>query len=571
MIVPGIRSLLNRSTLKDDAMAGVVLGIESVPDGLASGLLAGVNPVAGLYAYLYGTFSASFFTSTTFMAVQGTGAMAIIVADVGAVHSGDDPARLLFTLSILTGVVMVIAGYLKLGSMLRFVPTAVMTGFIAAVGINIVLGQLGDFTGYDASGSNRIARTVDLILHFWKIDVATLAVGLVTVVLIVVLRRTRLSALGLVVAIMLGSILAAFLSALDHNIALVGDLADIPGGLPFITMPIVSKMPELLIPALSLVFVGLVQGAGVTAGFPNPDGSPSDVSKDFVGQGVGNVVSGLFQGMPVGGSMSASSLIVSAGAKTRFALVLASGVMAVVVLFFSGVVGYIAMPSLAGLLIVVGFETIKPREIEGVYKTGHVQAVVMTVTLVLTMVIPLQYAVLVGVGISMILYIARQSNQIVIRRRVATESGRIREEDPPDTVLPGEVVVIQPYGSLFFAASPVFEGELPAVNERSRNAVVVLRLHGRTDVGATFLNVLATYASSLSDVGSKLVIVTDSDRIIEQLRVTEVREAIGDENIYVSTEWIGETTDRAAADAAAWITDRQSGSQPPDPEEKEPS
>ena len=92
-----------------------MLGVESVPDGLAAGLLAGVNPLAGLYAYLFGTIGGSLFTSSAFMAVQATGAMAIIIADVPVVHSADDPARALFTLSVLTGVVMLAAGFLRLG------------------------------------------------------------------------------------------------------------------------------------------------------------------------------------------------------------------------------------------------------------------------------------------------------------------------------------------------------------------------------------------------------------------------------------------------------------------------
>ena len=113
-----------------------MLGVESVPDGLAAGVLAGVSPLSGLYAYMFGTLGGSLFTSSAFMAVQATGAMAIIIADVPAVHSGDDAARALFTLSVLTGVVMLAAGFLRLGSVLRFVSNAVMVGFISAVGVN---------------------------------------------------------------------------------------------------------------------------------------------------------------------------------------------------------------------------------------------------------------------------------------------------------------------------------------------------------------------------------------------------------------------------------------------------
>lgn len=125
-------SLFSRATLKEDAVAGVVLGVESVPDGLASGILAGVNPIFGLYAFMVGTVTGALFTSATFMAVQGTGAMAIIVSDVPSVRAGEDPATALFTLSFLTGVIMLVAGLLKLGTLLRWVSNAVMVGFISA-------------------------------------------------------------------------------------------------------------------------------------------------------------------------------------------------------------------------------------------------------------------------------------------------------------------------------------------------------------------------------------------------------------------------------------------------------
>ena len=140
-----------------------MLGVQSVPDGLATGLLAGVSPLAGLYAYMVGTFTGALVTSSAFMAIQGTGAMAMIVADVPAVHDAADPEAALFTLAVLTGVVMLAAGLLRLGSILRFVSNAVMVGFINAVGVNIILGQLDNFTGYEAEGANRIARAVDTL------------------------------------------------------------------------------------------------------------------------------------------------------------------------------------------------------------------------------------------------------------------------------------------------------------------------------------------------------------------------------------------------------------------------
>ena len=550
-----LRVPVRRDTLRKDAVAGLVLGVESVPDGLAAGLLAGVNPLAGLYAYLFGTIGGSLFTSSAFMAVQATGAMAIVIADIPAVHSADDPARALFTLSVLTGVVMLAAGFLRLGSVLRFVSNAVMVGFISAVGVNIILGQLANLTGYKAAGANRVIRAVNTLAHPGELHLQSLAIGALTIALILVLERTKAGPLGLVLAVIVTSAGVAVLGW--DGVATVRELSEVPRALPLPEAPMFRLVPSLVVPAVSLAFVGLVQGAAISAGFPNPDGRYPDASRDFIGQGAANVIAGIFRGMAVGGSMSATSLNRAAGARSRIALMIASVVMAVVIIAFAGLVGHIAMPALAGLLMLVGYRTIKPDDLRSVWKTGAVQKAVLATSFALTMVIPLQYAVLAGVGLSVILHVVRQSNQVTIKRWRLDPDGNLIETDPPAQLPAGEVVALQPYGTLFFAAAPVLESQLPAPAAISLNSVVILRLRGRTDLGTTFMDVLRRYAQALTAVGSKLVIVSASERIQEQLRVTGVTDLISPQDIYAGDERVGATLKRAYADATAWIERNQ--------------
>ncbi|MGD8486142.1 MAG: SulP family inorganic anion transporter, partial [Chloroflexota bacterium] len=427
------------------------------------------------------------------------------------------------------------------------------TGFITAVGINIILGQMGDLTAYDADGSNRVSRAIDTVLNFTQIDGAALTVGIVTIVLILVLQQTRLGGLGMVVAIAIGSALAAVFTHFGANVQVLGDVADVPNALPLPVLPSLDGIFELLVPAIALAFVGLVQGAGVSAGFPNPDGRPADLDRDFIGQGAGNILAGFFRGMPVGGSMSASSLVVSAGARTRVSLMMAAGVMAVVILLFANVVALVAMPALAGLLITVGAMTIKPAKIETVVKTGPIQAVVFLATLVLTLFIPLQWAVLAGVALSAVLFILRQSERISIRRLLVDDEGGVSEVDPPTQVPASEVLAIQPYGSLFFAAASSFEERLPAVDDASKGSVVILRMRGKDEVGSTLIEVLKRYAKALAAVDSRLVLVTDSKTVLLQLERTGATDVIGEDNIYRGNEVLGRAFKRAYADAQAWV------------------
>jgi sulfate permease, SulP family len=549
-----------RGPTKDDAVAGLVLGVQSVPDGLATGLLAGVSPLAGLYGYLFGMVAGAAAVSSTFMIVQGTGAMSIVIADVDEVHRSVDPARALFTLSVLTGVVMLVAGLLKLGAVLRFVSNAVMVGFINAVGVNIVLGQLANLTGYAAEGSNRVIRAVNTVLAPGELDWQSVAIGLATIGLIIAFERTRVGALGLVVAVILTSVAVVVFGW--SGVATLEDLGVDIDGLPTPMWPSLDRVPALIVPAISLAFVGLVQGAGISANFVNPDGRYPDASRDFVGQGVGNLASGVMQGMPVGGSVSASSINKAAGARSKWAPLFAGLVMAVVIVVFGDPVGSLAMPALAGLLILIGVRTVKPENLKSVWRTGVVQKVVMVVTFALTMVIPLQYAVLAGVALSLVLYVVRQSNRVTVRQWLWGVDEHVIEIDPPAELPPGEVVVLQSYGSLFFAAAPTFEAALPAVTERSRGSVVILRMRGRSDLGTTFMDVLRRYAMALAASGSRLMIVSASERIQEQLKVTGITELIGESSVYPGDERVGAALGRARADAERWVADQRPETDP---------
>jgi sulfate permease, SulP family len=552
-----VRNPFGGPTVGDDLRAGVVLGVESIPDGLASGLLAGVNPAFGLYGYMVGTFSGAVSTASVFMSVQATGAMSVIIADVPQVHSGPTADKALFTLSIMTGVVMLAFGLLGLGSLVRFVPNSVLTGFINAVAVNIVLGQLGNFTAFSSSGSNRVTRAFDTAMHLTQWHWMTVAVGALTIVLILVLERTRVGALSLVVAVIVTSAATAVFGL--ESVKTLRDIADIPSSLPRPVLPSLTLAFVLVVPALSLALVGLVQGAAISNSVPNPDGRYPDASGDFRGQGVANIASGFLQGMPVGGSMSATAIVTSAGAKSRRANAVAGLTMAVLIVAVGPLVGYIAMPALAGLLILVGVRSFKAENILMVWRTGRVQAATMVTTFVLTLLIALQYAVLVGVGLSVILFVVAESNKIKVTRWLIEAPGALpMETDAPVTLPAHEVVVLQPYGSLFFAAAPVFESQLPEIRPQSSGSVVVIRLRGKQELGSTFITVVQRYAEALGAVGSRLMLVGVSKPVRGQLDATGTTDLIGAAGVFAATDRVTESLATAVAVANTWVDDHRS-------------
>lgn len=548
---PLVRRFGSRTTAARDVRAGVVLGIESVPDGLAAGLLAGVNPVHGLYAYLSGTLAGAVSTSSALMTVQATGAMAVLVSDVPLARDPRTAGPALATLSAMTGIIMLTLGLARLGGLVRFVPHAVLVGFVNAVAVNIVLGQLGSFTGYAATGDNRLVRLLDTLARVTSFGWSTVAVGAVTVALILALERTVLGPLGMVVAVVLASAAAALLHL--HGVQVISDIAEVPDALPLPDLPTFGHVGSLLLPALSLAFVGLVQGAAISGSVPNPDGDYPDASGDFRGQGIANLAAGVFQGMPVGGSMSATALARSAGARTALANLTAGVVMALCIVVAGRAIGLIAMPALAGLLILVGIRTFKPHDVATVWRTGATQAAVLSTTFTLTLLIPLQYAVLAGVALAVVLYVARQSNKVVVRRWIfKDDSSWPIEEDAPVELEAGEVVVLAPYGSLFFAAAPVFEAQLPAVPDPCPGTVVILRLRGKDELGSTFIRALTTYARRLEATGAALMLVGVGDGAMTQLEDTGALDIIGADRVYRARSRVGDSLNDAMTAAAAW-------------------
>ena len=543
------RFKISRRTIGSDLVAGLTLGVESVPDSMASAVLAGVNPIYGLHAVMLSTPVGALFSSSAFMSVQTTSALSLIVSQTPAV-SGENYTQALFMLAILTGVFMLLAGLLKLGSLLRFVPNSVMTGFINGIAVMIILGQLGDLTGYHSSAPNKVLQAVDLGFNMGQISIQALMVGLITILMIVLLSETRLSKISMVIAIIVASLLVPLFNW--DSVALVEDISEIPNSLPRPVMPNLSLLPALILPAISIAIVGLVQGAGVSQNYANPDGKFPEPSRDFIGQGAANIATGIFQGMPVGGSLSATSLVVSSGAKSRWSNIFAGVVIAATLVLFGGFVGKLAMPTLAGLLIVVGFQTLRLNDVETVWKTGNVQRVVMTITFVGTLLVPLQFAVLLGVGLSILLFVFDQSNKVRLYEWVLDDSGLPLEQPAPESLPSDKATILVPYGSLFYAAAPTFEEALPSIEE-THNAVVILALRGRSEVGSTLLAILERHAEMLKENDSLLMLAEVSSHVRQQLVHTGQIQTIGWENIYMATERYGESLLDAYGDAKRWI------------------
>jgi SulP family sulfate permease len=552
---------LKKENLANDLVAGLTFALVNIPQSMAHALLAAVNPVFGLYTLMLATPIGALFTSAIFMNISTTSALAVAAGDTMINYPENSKITVLATLVVMIGIFQVLMGVFRLGWITRFIPFSVMTGFMTGVAVMIIIGQLGDLTGYYSPYSGKIVQLADLIINWQSIAWVTLAIGLLTTLLIYGLGKTRLSKFSLILALVLSSGLAILLNyVFAAEIKLVRDISEVPRSLPSLVLPSPALIAALIIPAIAVGIIGLVQGAGVSQTFPNPDGKFSNVSRDFLGQGAANIAAGFFGGIPAGGSSSGSALMISGGARSRWANIFGGIAVALVVLLFADLVELVAMPALAGLVIVAGIQMINMNAIQTVWQTNTVSRTIMLVTFGSTLVMPLQYAVLLGVAISILLFVFQQSNKIRVVEWVVGETGWPVERPVPKKLKSGKVTLLFIYGNLFYAAADTLEKSLPAV-EGAQKSVVILLLRGYEDIGSTVAEVLRRYTQALQANQGKLILAGVSKALRAQLQRTGMLELIGKENIYPETKTIGEAGNAALRAATDWLAEISTESQ----------
>jgi sulfate permease, SulP family len=539
-----------KPSIASDLIAGLTSSIAGIPDGLASGVLAGVNPINGLYSLMIGTPIAALFTGSAFMTVQTTSAMCITIGTVMAGYQGEQMIPALMTIALVVGVFQLLAGILRLGFLVRFVSNAVMTGFLSGLGVLVIFSQLGDLTGYYSEYSNKIVKGIDLLFHLNEVDVPTTIIGLLAIALIVVLDRTRLSKFSMLLALLIVSIIPLVLNW--DSVALVIDTGSIPRGLPIPMIPTPIWNSDLITAGIAVAIIGLIQAAGISLGYPNPDGKYPNVSRDFTGQGIANLSMSVFQGVPVGGSLTSTALVVSAGAKSRLANIFTGLFAIVAVLLFAPVIEILPMAGLAAILIIAGIQSINVPRIQLVWQTNVVSRLIMIVTFIATLALPVQAAVLVGVILSFVLYIYRAADKFRVIEIVPMSGGRYETRPAPEELSSNHIVILNPRGNLFFASAVEFEENLPKIRKAER-PVVILRLRGIDEIGSTFERVLVRYSDNLKANQGKLVLAGISKSVYIQLQNTGVLDQIGKENVYKATSIMGDSALTAYQDAIAWL------------------
>jgi len=538
-----------RSPLAADLIVGITNGVSNIPDAMANALLAGASPIVGLYALLAGTPAAALATSSQYMTVAVTAAMAVTVGSGLAAVPQDQRDIAVALMSLVVGAFMVLFGLLRGGRLLRFVSNAVMRGFLNGVALLVIIGQLGNLTGFDASRDTKLGKAAQTAFNVPSWHITTVLVSFVTVALIVLLMRTRLTNFAMLIALV---VVTALVSVFEVDVALVRSVSAIPTGLPLPQLPDLSLLPGLVLPAVSVALIGLVQGGGISKAFPNADGAYPDSSRDMIGQGVGNFAAGAFGGMPVGASVSSTVMTAKGGARTRLANIMVGVVVAVVLLLLGPLVEIVPLSVLGGILLVVGVSAFDVQGMLDVWHASRESAVIMAITLGSMLLVPVQYAVLFGAALSAVQYVYSSSKDVRVVVLNRLPDGRWSEKPAPPELPSDAVTVVDIYGSVFYAGVELVDRLMPSVGS-AKHPCLIVRFRGHSEVGSTFILMIRRYHGEIVAAGGRLILAGVSERLLAQIESTGLMNEIGRENVLPMSDIVMESTEEAMRLGEEWL------------------
>jgi len=552
-----------RTGFVPNIISGLATGLFSIPEGMAYAQLAGVNPVYGLYSGIVAVIVASLTTGTILMMSTLTSAIALATGSVimtAGIQSSQMPTAL-FTITLLVGIYMFVLGLARLGNIVNFVSNAVMTGFVAGASWLIITGQEHHLTGYAPVGANQFQKSINWLQNIDQWNVTTVAVSVAVIVSMVLLKRIRPIEKFAPIIVLVAA--TAVVNLLKIQTELVGAIATIPNSLPAFMLPDFSLIPQLALGSLSVALVALAQGAGISTAVPNPDGSKASQSRDFLGEGLGNLAGSFFQSMGTGGSLSRTGISVGAGANSRLGGVFAGLWLGLIVLLFGSQAEKVPLAVIGGMLVVIGVELIMARVPSArlVWSTRAWGSIIaMTLTFVSAVFIPLQYTIFLGAALSLGLYVVASARKVRLQQAVRLEDGGWEIHEAPKELASSQATVMVVQGLDFFAEVPTLDDQMPPARGAS-NAVVILVLRDMQTLSSTGIKWLERYAKELKANGSVLMLADVNPKVMDVLKKSGALDAIGEQNIFPASPRILEAENVAWEAGQRWLQQRSAAAQ----------
>jgi len=473
-----------------DLVAGVIVAIIALPLSIALALASGVEPACGVYTAIAAGFVVSFLGGSRVQIAGPTAAFASIVAGIVATQGMDG----LVLATIMAGIMLILMGVFKLGSLIKFIPNTITVGFTAGIAVTILIGQIKDFLGLTYAEGIKPVETIEKIeanigamsTFSWQ----ALLVGVVCLAILIIYPKFEKRVPPSLIAVVVGALMVKFIPGLDEGVFTIGELYTIPTGLPSLNIGSVDfsfqKISALLPDAFTIAILAAIESLLSCVVADSMVNSKHNSNAELVAQGAGNIASVLFGGIPATGAIARTAANAKNGGRTPAAGMVHAVVLVLVLLFLMPYAELIPMPTIAAILFMVAYNMSEWKKFVHIVKTApKSDTIVMVLTFGLTVIFDLVVAIEVGMILAALLFIKRMSEEAGVKGWKYVEDENDKDSIDLKTV-PEHVRVYELSGPLFFGVAD----KILEINFKDYTKCLILRMRAVPSVDATALSSL---------------------------------------------------------------------------------
>jgi sulfate permease, SulP family len=522
--------------LKFDIAAALTVTLLAIPQGMAYAIIAGLDPVIGLYSSMVSRVFGSLFGSSDHLVTGPTNAIALLVAGYMSSFVGEaDFYATLFLLTFLIGALQFTMGVLKLGKLVNYIAHSVVVGFTAGAGIIIAMGQMNQLFGISLPSEHlsTIGKLWFTLQHLSATNYYALGLGLLTIAVIVIAKLFTKQLPGPLLAIVCSALCVYWLNLEKYGVSLVNE---IPSAVPPFTLVSfsVDKIQELFTGALVIAVIGLVEAMSISKSIASQTLQKIDSDQEFIGQGTANLAGAFFSCMPASGSFTRSSVNFQSGAKTKFAGILSGFLLLVILFFFAPLIKYISNASLAGLIMAVAFSMVNVRTLKKVAYSNRNDAGIVVVTFLTTIFSPeLEYAIYAGLATSIILFLRETGVARINLLLTNGQNGEKRVEFEIDAAYLAAnkppVVTVMFVGDLYFGMSADLEEKLSHIYDDLQD--VILRFNHVSVIDITSLEVIENFITRALREGKNVYLYGVQPKLMSMLIRSNILGHVGEDNV----------------------------------------
>lgn len=498
-----------REYLRRDIVAALTVAVVAIPQSMAYALIAGLDPVYGLYTAIVSTILGAIFGSSEHLVAGPTNAISLLIASGMAKYMGLSNAyELLFLMTFTVGALQILFGLARMGKAVNYVSHAVIVGFTAGAGILIALGQLNQLLGIsivDAARMPTVRKVLYVATQLQAVNPWALAMGALTMAIILVCRKVDRRLPGSLLGIAIPAALIVAFSLQTRGVKLTGA---IPTALPPFAMIGFSLegFRQVFPGALAIAIIGLVEAISIAKSIAATSRQKIDADQEFLGQGIANLGGSFFQCFAGSGSFTRSAINYQSGAATRVSGILSGLFVALVLVFLAPVARYIPTPSLAGVIMLIGYGMVNLKEMRKIARAERSDAIAMWGTMGATVLMPdLDWAIYMGIAISIALYL-QKTNKVPMKILVPSEDryGKFLEREIGTLRGAVPVLILQLEGNLYFGSASDLEGKLDSLADMA--GVFILRLKQVISIDVTSIEIVRNFIHRVRQAGSHVLV-----------------------------------------------------------------